>query len=278
MTTAKQGMKTLLATVMCVALVGTAAPVDVFAAPVKRAAKPAPAPAASAPADSDRMDESYADANVEVYDPIEPVNRAIQGFNDVVDTILLHPVAVGYRNVVPQPARESVTHALQNLNEPVNAVNALLQGDTYHMFASIWRFVLNSTLGIGGLFDFAGTNAGLKYRKEDFGQTFGHYGSGPGPYIVLPIIGPSNLRDTFGLALDIAANPFTWGLEPAVNYVRAGATVVDTRERNLDFTDDVARTSFDPYATYRSAYTQYRVKQINTTTIGWQPANTPRCH
>jgi phospholipid-binding lipoprotein MlaA len=272
----KLGMSALLVAVASVALLAG----DVHAAPKSKKAKAQAQTQATTDATvvgEDYSGEGLASANTEVYDPIEPVNRAIQGFNDVVDTVLLRPIAIGYQAVIPQPARESVTNALRNLNEPVNAVNALLQGDPNHMFTSIWRFVLNSTLGIGGLFDFAGSNAGLQYRKEDFGQTFGHYGAGPGPYLVLPLLGPSNVRDTFGLALDIVSNPFTWVIDWEANLVRAGLTVIDTRERNLDFTDDVAKTSIDPYATYRSAYTQYRVKQINTHTIGMKGV-TPRCH
>lgn len=213
-----------------------------------------------------------------VNDPIEPVNRAVHGFNEVFDHLLLKPAATIYHDAVPQFGRQRVTNALNNLNEPVNAVNSLLQGDVQQTFTSLWRFVLNSTLGVAGLFDFADENATLKYRKEDFGQTMGHWGAGPGPYIELPIIGPSSVRDVIGLAVDIVSNPFTWMVDSAGNTTRAVVTAIDSRSRLLAFTNDVERNALDPYATYRSSYLQYRQKQIKDVHPGYVYGYAPKCH
>lgn len=232
----------------------------------------------AAMAQDDREGLVVANSAGAVDDPIEPVNRAVHGFNDVVDNVLLKPVATIYRDAVPKFARQRVNNALNNLNEPVNALNSLLQGDVQHTFTSLWRFTLNSTLGIGGLFDFADENAGLKYRREDFGQTLGHWGAGPGAYLVLPIIGPSNVRDAFGLAVDIVSSPFTWIFDGAGNATRAGFTAIDTRHRMLDFTSDVEKNSLDPYSTYRSSYLQYRQKQIKDIRPGYRYSYDPKCH
>jgi len=198
----------------------------------------------------------------DVYDPLEPMNRAIHGFNMIVDEILLEPVARAYRNVVPLFVRDRVTNVLQNIQEPVNMINALLQGDVEHAFTSFWRFVLNSTFGIAGIFDFAGENSELERRSEDFGQTMGRYGVGPGPYLVLPIFGPSSVRDAVGVAADIASNPLTYVSEEAVQASWGGSVAIDQRARALDFTDDVDANALDPYATYRSTYLQFRRKQV----------------
>ncbi len=213
-----------------------------------------------------------------IADPIAPVNRAIGSFNKVVDTLVIRPVTIVYKNAVPSQGRQRVTNVLQNLNEPVNMVNSFLQGDIDHGFGSFWRFALNSTFGIAGLFDFAEANAGLKYRREDFGQTLGHYGVGNGFYLVLPLLGPSTLRDTVGLGVDIVSNPFTFIFNDYQSIGRVAATVVDTRVRTLAFTDDVNANSLDPYATYRSSYVQYRNKQVRDIALKSRYQRPSQCH
>jgi phospholipid-binding lipoprotein MlaA len=195
-------------------------------------------------------------------DPLEPMNRAIHGFNMILDDMILEPVARAYRTVIPAMVRERVTNVLQNIQEPVNMINAFLQGDVEHGFTSFWRFVLNSTFGIAGIFDFASVNSDLEHRVEDFGQTLGHYGVGPGPYLVLPIFGPSNFRDAVGLAADIASNPLTHVREDVVQAAWATSVALDQRSRALDITDDIEANALDPYATYRSTYQQFRRKQV----------------
>lgn len=195
-----------------------------------------------------------------VPDPIEGFNRAMFQFNETVDELFLEPVARGYRAAVPKWGRDRVGDFVSNVSTPVVFVNSALQGDVNNMFTSFWRFVLNTTIGIGGLFDQAG-EWGLPERKEDFDQTLGYYGVGTGPYIVWPILGPSTLRGTFGIAGDALANPSTYTSWPLAAGYRA-ADIVDTRERLLDPIDDMRRESFDPYSTVKSAYTQRRAKMI----------------
>lgn len=197
----------------------------------------------------------------EDYDPLEPVNRGIYGFNRVVDKIILRPVASAYRAVVPDKARQGVGNVIRNLGQPVTFVNALLQGDPDHAMTTFFRFLINSTVGIGGIFDVA-SEAGLQNRKEDLGQTLGTYGVGPGPYLVLPIIGPSSTRDAVGLVGDYFADPYNYYTEEGPTYVRWGVTAVHTRSETIDLVDSVENTSLDPYATFRSAYLQKRASDI----------------
>lgn len=206
----------------------------------------------------DAADEYSYNYGPQMNDPFEPVNRGIFKFNEAVDTVLLKPVATVYTHVVPEYGRERVHNVLTNLGEPVVMFNAVLQRDPERAFTSLWRFVLNSTLGILGIFDFAGHNAGLVHREEDFGQTMGAYGWGSGPYIVLPILGSSSLRDVFGRVVDAFTNPFNYTESDTFLYSRIGMTAVDTRSRSLDIVKQIYETSVDPYATFRSAYAQRR--------------------
>lgn len=196
-------------------------------------------------------------------DPLEPLNRKIFAFNEVVDGLILKPAAVGYRTIVPEFARKGVNNFLTNLTEPVTMVSALLQADPQRAFTAMWRFIINTTLGFGGVYDFAGDNTELKHRREDFGQTFGVWGAGSGPYIVLPILGPSSARDVVGKVADVAADPFTWMWEQDESIKRAMASGLNEREKLLDVLDDVYATSLDPYATIRSAYLQRREAEVS---------------
>ena len=197
-------------------------------------------------------------------DPLEGFNRGVYAFNDVFDQYILAPVARGYRSAVPEYGRERVSNVLTNLKQPVIMLNSVLQADPGNFFASFWSFVLNTTLGVGGIFDFADVNTDLRVRDEDFGQTLGVWGVGPGPYIVLPILGPSSLRDTVGLAGDWFSDPFNY-LDDEVVITRTVLRAIDARAGTLDLTDEVDKNSFDPYATYRSGYLQKREAQVNNT-------------
>jgi phospholipid-binding lipoprotein MlaA len=138
----------------------------------------------------------------------------------------------------------------------------VLQTDPQNSFASFWRFTLNTTVGVGGLFDVA-SEAGLKYRQTDFGQTMAIYGADAGPYIVLPIIGPSNTRDGIGRVADAFMNPFNYVDQgPGLSIAMWSATAVDKRSTNMKLIDDIYRTSLDPYTTFRSGYTQKRNSDI----------------
>jgi phospholipid-binding lipoprotein MlaA len=200
-------------------------------------------------------------SNVQVSDPIEPVNRAVYGFNRFLDKILLKPIAKTYKFIMPDLARRGVSNALRNLTEPVTFINAILQADGERAATSFWRFTINSTWGIAGLGDVA-SDAGLKYRKEDAGQTIGVYGVGEGPYIMWPLFGPSNLRDSIGWGVDVATDPFTYIFDNEGVMARTLVSGLDSRTNNLELVDEIDRVSLDPYAAIRSLYTQKRKDDI----------------
>ncbi len=195
-------------------------------------------------------------------DPLEPVNRGIFKVNEVVDGLVLKPVAHIYRGVLPAPVRTGVHNALTNLSAPVVFVNSALQGDNTNMANTLGRFLINSTLGVAGIFDVASEMGVAKANKKDFGQTLGVHGVGPGPYIVLPILGPSNLRDGFGLAADTAMDPFTYIFDMPTTIAVDSVRIIDRRTELLPLTDRVYRDSLDPYATLRSIYQQHRTKVV----------------
>ena len=199
-------------------------------------------------------------------DPYEPFNRQVFAFNEVVDTLVLRPVANTYRWIVPGYARKAVHNAFRNWYEPVTMINALLQGDVDRMFTSFWRFTLNTTLGFGGLYDFAGENTELKYRQEDFGQTMAVWGNDTqSDYLVLPFLGPSTTRDAFGRVVDVFLNPWVYAIDSEESIAIAIGNGIVQREQILDLTDEIYETSFDPYATIRSGYLQRRKAQILNT-------------
>ena len=203
-------------------------------------------------------------------DPAEPFNRAMYGVNDAIDRAVLEPVARGYRYVVPRPVRQGITNVLSNARSPVVLANDALQGETQRFGTTLGRFLLNSTLGVGGIFDVA-KELGLPAHSEDFGQTLAVAGVREGPYLFLPLLGPSNPRDLVGFVAGILADPLTWltfgnaQVAGTASYIRSGATVVSTREGLLDTVQGVRDTSLDPYATLRSAYRQTRAREIRNT-------------
>lgn len=193
-------------------------------------------------------------------DPFEPVNRDIYKFNYVVDGYVLKPVAQGYQWAVPEKGRQMVSNFLENLYTPVVFTNSVLQGDPQNSFATLWRFLLNTTFGVGGLFDFASA-AGLKNRPADLGETMAFYGVEPGPFIELPIIGPSNVRDAFGRLGDAFISPANY-ISTDTSIAIWAATAIDARSRNMKLIDGVYDSSLDPYSTFRSGYTQKRASDI----------------
>lgn len=197
----------------------------------------------------------------EVSDPIEPVNRFIFGLNDVLDRVLFEPLAKGYKAVLPKPVRDGVQNFMRNLASPLIVANSLLQGKFGDAGVATSRFLLNTTVGIGGLVDVASAN-GLKYKNEDFGQTLGTWGAGEGFYLVLPVFGPSSLRDTTGLVVDSLADPVRIVADNTdhmwIYYAREGLEGLDNRSRLIEAIDDMRRNSLDYYAAARSAYTQKR--------------------
>lgn len=196
----------------------------------------------------------------DIYDPFESVNRVVFRFNEGVDTVLLRPVARGYTYIVPQYGRQRVSNVLSNLRMPVIFLNSVIQLDPQNAFSSLWSFILNSTVGIGGLFDVTGP-AGLSVRDEDFDQSLGYYGWDAGAYVVLPILGPSSTRGAAGTVVDWVSDPFNY-FDNQVTIARTVAAAIDTRANILPTTDEFYRTSLDPYATFRSAYLQRRVALV----------------
>ncbi len=183
----------------------------------------------------------------ELNDPAEPLNRQLYAVHQGIDKVVLRPVAVAYRDVVPRPVRSGVRNLLENLRTPVILVNDMLQGEPRRAGDTLGRFLINSTLGLGGLFDVAGSQFGVASHSEDYGQTLAVWGVGDGPYLFVPVLGPSNPRDLLGFGLGIASDPLTWVGQGAtvsgLGYSRTGMTVVDTRESLIDTLDAVERTS-----------------------------------
>lgn len=222
---------------------------------------------------SDENDfENYSNENnEEIYDPLEKYNRKVFVFNDFCDRYFLEYVAKTYRKDVPKPARQSVHNFLNNLSAPISAFNSFLQGKTDNGLATISNFLINSTIGIGGIFNVAERKS-ILYKQEDFGQTLGHFGINSGAYLMVPFYGPSSVRDFSGFITDQALSPASYNVAEigGKNYligedqfIAVSATrTVDSRESLLDIVDDIRKESFDPYATIRSAYLQKRNNDI----------------
>ncbi|WP_058836090.1 MlaA family lipoprotein [Luteimonas abyssi] len=194
------------------------------------------------------------------YDPWEPFNRRMHSFNNVVDRAIARPLARGYVTVVPRPARLGVTNFFSNLGQPVSALNALLQGKPKEAGQALGRFVLNFTLGIGGIFDPA-SDAGIPFRSEDFGQTLGVWGWENSRYLELPFFGPRTVRDTFGLAGDAPLSPVRQIDDDGTRYALQGLQLVDVRAQ-LFVVDRMREGAADEYALIRDAWMQRRQYQI----------------
>jgi len=202
---------------------------------------------------------------LDVYDPLETFNRGVFWFNDKMYFYVMKPAAKALR-YTPEPLRVSIKNFFINLATPVRMVNAGLQGKFGAAGVELTRFVTNTTLGIGGLFDPAKDHFDLRVHNEDTGQTLGYYGMGPGPYLVLPFLGPSNLRDGIGLAgnvyLDLGY--YLWGKDRD-NYDYLGARTVyllNDLSLDKDTYEGIKRDALDPYLYMRDAYAQYRRNQI----------------
>lgn len=196
-------------------------------------------------------------------DPLEGYNRLMFDVNHGLDTVLLKPVAQGYRYVAPEAIRTRLGNASDNLYEPVSMLNAFLQGNFDQGARNFFRFLINSSVGLGGMHDIA-SEAGIPSHYEDLGQTLAVWGVDAGPYIVLPLFGPSNARDTVGLIANIAATPTTYVNSTAVSVGISAGQIVVERERLLDPIDDIYATSLDPYASFRSVYEQRRDADIKS--------------
>jgi phospholipid-binding lipoprotein MlaA len=201
----------------------------------------------------------------QAHDPIEPVNRAIFAFNDVVDTVVIEPTARLYQAVLPDPIELVIRNFLRNLASPLVLLHDLLQGDLARAQTTFARFLVNSTAGAGGLVDIASAT-GLSYHSEDAGQTLGRYGVEGGAYLVLPLLGPSTLRDTAGRIIDYIVNPTAILLQEGDHenfyFATQILTGVDQRVQLLEVVKDLKTNSLDYYAAMRSYYLQNRAAEI----------------
>jgi phospholipid-binding lipoprotein MlaA len=190
-------------------------------------------------------------------DPLEPMNRAIYTFNDGVDTVLMKPLAEVYQGVVPPIVRTGISNVFSNLNDVIVALNNLLQGKGVAALNDLSRIMFNTTFGILGIMDVA-TDLGIEKNDEDFGQTLGYWGVGDGPYLVIPFIGPSNLRDMAGLVVDWETDPTSY-IDPTRdrNAVQ-GFRLVTRRAELLSASKVLEVASLDDYAFLRDAYLQRR--------------------
>ncbi|HEC14619.1 MAG TPA: VacJ family lipoprotein [Rhodospirillales bacterium] len=192
---------------------------------------------ATAPEDKNKVD-----------DPFEGINRFTSGFNRIARKVVLDPLVDGYKAITPDPIEKGVSRAISNLTEPITAVSSLLQGDTENAGTATQRFLVNTTIGLGGTQDPA-TDMGLKHRQEDLGQAAGADGAAPGPHIVLPLFGPSNVRDAAGDIITGIANPL--GVIQAVDSANSYA-------KNKDEISGATDSALDPYIVERDAYEQHR--------------------
>lgn len=198
-------------------------------------------------------------------DPLEGINRGIYKFNDVADKAVIKPVAKGYKAIAPTPVRTGINNFFSNLRTITSVFNNLLQFKFANAFSEAGRFVINTTFGVAGFIDVAGMDK-IPVHKEDFGQTLGHWGVGTGAYLVLPLFGPSTVRDAGGLVVDTATtDPITYthniGEIRLHNQLRA-AQFIDKRTELLDASDIVDEASLDPYAFMRDAYLQHRASAV----------------
>jgi phospholipid-binding lipoprotein MlaA len=197
-------------------------------------------------------------------DPWEGFNRKIFAFNNAIDGALFVPSARAYRAVTHKKQRKGIRNFLANARTPVILVNDLLQGEFKRAGQTAGRFVVNTTIGFGGMGDPA-ERMGVPQHSEDFGQTLAVWGTPSGPYIILPIFGPSSVRDGLGAATDTVIDPVFWVRTDAAQYVRysrAGMTAVSLREPLIEPLEDIQRNSLDYYASFRSFYMQSRKREI----------------
>ena len=223
--------------------------------------------AASDQVDTDSDDFETTTVEDEIYDPLEKINRAIFSFNNAADQIILEPVAKGYKKL-PSPIQSGISNFLSNLKMPLVVVNQLLQGQGKNAAESTGRFLVNSTAGVFGLIDVA-DKIGLEEKEEDFGQTLATWGVGDGFYIVLPLFGPSNIRDTTGMLMTMVTDPVNaYAVSEGEAWfvtARTGVNAIDQRSKIIDEVNALRNNSVDYYAAVRSSYYQNRKAAIDNT-------------
>ncbi len=216
------------------------------------------------PADDPFAVAAFEEAN----DPLEPLNRMLFKADQALDKVLVLPIITGYRAVVPDCGRKSVNNFMNHIRSPIILLHDVLQGDVKRAGDTMGRIVVNSTVGVFGLFD-VGEQIGLPHHTEDFGQTMAVWGAEEGPYFYVPLFGPSNFRDWFGFIVDaFLVDPLSWFLGNPRNNLkwaqwgRFGMLLVTTKDTTMDATDELQKSSLDYYAALRSAYRQIRADEI----------------
>jgi phospholipid-binding lipoprotein MlaA len=219
---------------------------------------------ATPPPDSDP--DALADFR-ETNDPLEPTNRVFYAINNGLDTVLMRPLATAYRDLLPETVRSHTHNVLANLDMPVQLFSSILEAKPRRAGDSLMRLLLNTTVGVGGVFDVA-TDLGWPDHDADSGITLALWGLPNGPYLFLPVLGPSSPREAVGMGMDYAINPLSWvGQGDTVNdlgYAKTGLSALDARAAVLDDLDKITKQALDPYATIRSLYRQHRQSQIDT--------------
>jgi len=195
--------------------------------------------------------------NANPKDPMEPLNRGVYQFNDAVDRALVKPVASAYRDVLPLPVRTGVTHFFANLQDAWSGVNNALQLKPVETAESFLRFGINTVFGLAGVLDIA-TEMRIARHTEDFGQTLGYWGIGAGPYVVLPLLGPSTLRDTAALPVDAQGNLVSQTSDVPTRNSATTLNLLNRRSRLLDATKMLDEVALDPYTFTRDAFLQRR--------------------
>jgi phospholipid-binding lipoprotein MlaA len=212
---------------------------------------------------------AYEEAN----DPLEPFNRAMFKTDQALDSTVVKPVVRVYRGIVPEGGRRSVGNFLRNLRSPITFVHDVLQGEPSRAGTTVARFTVNTFIGVLGLFDVA-ADMGLPHHSEDFGQTLAVWGIGDGPYLYMPLLGPSTLRDGTGFGVDAVFvdpvawysrgnNPYTWA-----QWVVFGGLVINAKDETMFATDELKASSIDYYSSLRSAYRQIRANEIRNGEAG----------
>lgn len=208
------------------------------------------------------LDDDPSEECTDMDDPFEKFNRKIFAFNSFLDHIILRPVAKGYKKAFNPYIRDKIGNFVDNTSVPLTFVNNVLQLDAKNSLLSFWQFVINSTLGVGGFYDVA-RSEGVWTPPQTFGSTLARYGSGPGPYIILPFFGGSGMRDVLDLPLlNSGLNPLKYKMHRDFKLGLMGVSLVHQRAELLDFTDHVTRTSADPYSVIRSTIFQHHEKDL----------------
>ena len=208
--------------------------------------------------------DAVADYN-DTNDPLEPTNRVFYEINNGIDTVILRPAAIAYRAVVPQPVRNGVHNMLNNLGTPVELGDDIASAKPRRAGDTTMRFLINTTVGVLGVFDVA-KDWGYPDHSSDFGMAMALWGLPAGPFLFLPVLGPTDPRDVAGFGVDQVMDPFGWVGQgtavTALRWSRFGIHGVDERERHLDDIENIKKTALDPYATFRSLYRQHRESDI----------------